>query len=257
MRLNPAAGAETTDTVVFPSRSSDGPSSRFFFDPITPALRGGRVQSDQWDVTNRGADSVAFGLDTVASGRSSAAMGTASTASHDGSFVWSDQTMTAASTQADEVTFGALGGFRVLGNGAGTPAYVPGDIYLDAQNVTCTGKLTVTGLIDPTGLVLTKQTSVPGGQPAPGSSTIWVRNDDTPMFSNSSGYTTIVVTTTDPAGIANVSDGGTGLTTYNTGDTLYASAPDTLAALPIGTLGQVLTVSGGLPVWAASVCSQW
>jgi hypothetical protein len=34
-----------------------------------------------------------------------------------------------------------------------------------------------------------------------------------------------------------------------TGDLLYASAANTLAALAPGTTGQVLTVSSGLPAW--------
>ena len=45
--------------------------------------------------------------------------------------------------------------------------------------------------------------------------------------------------------------GGTGLTTYTTGDILYASASNTLAKLTIGTNGKVLQVNGsGVPVWA-------
>src|SRR5437899_2846916 len=48
----------------------------------------------------------------------------------------------------------------------------------------------------------------------------------------------------------------TGITGYTTGDTLYASATDTLAKLAIGSTGQVLTVSGGLPVWAAATAGQ-
>lgn len=44
--------------------------------------------------------------------------------------------------------------------------------------------------------------------------------------------------------------GGTGLTTYTTGDTLYSSATNTLAKLAIGSEGQVQTVANGLPVWA-------
>jgi len=45
--------------------------------------------------------------------------------------------------------------------------------------------------------------------------------------------------------------GGTGLTSYATGDILYASAANTLSKLTIGTSGQVLQVSaGGVPVWA-------
>jgi len=45
--------------------------------------------------------------------------------------------------------------------------------------------------------------------------------------------------------------GGTGQTTYATGDTLYASASDVLSKLTIGSPGNVLTVSGGVPVWSA------
>jgi hypothetical protein len=46
--------------------------------------------------------------------------------------------------------------------------------------------------------------------------------------------------------------GGTNLTSYTTGDTLYASASNVLSKLAIGTAGQVLTVAGGVPSWAAA-----
>jgi hypothetical protein len=46
--------------------------------------------------------------------------------------------------------------------------------------------------------------------------------------------------------------GGTGQTTYTTGDLLYASATNILSKLPIGSTGQGLTVVGGIPVWATS-----
>ncbi|TAK59218.1 hypothetical protein EPO14_00140 [Patescibacteria group bacterium] len=46
--------------------------------------------------------------------------------------------------------------------------------------------------------------------------------------------------------------GGTGLTAYTLGDTLYASAANTLARLGIGSGGQVLAVSNGIPSWVAS-----
>jgi hypothetical protein len=45
--------------------------------------------------------------------------------------------------------------------------------------------------------------------------------------------------------------GGTGFTTYATGDILYASATNTLSKLTVGSTGQVLTVSGGVPTWSA------
>ena len=44
--------------------------------------------------------------------------------------------------------------------------------------------------------------------------------------------------------------GGTGQTSYITGDTLYASASNTLSKLGIGSSGQVLTVVSGVPAWA-------
>lgn len=43
--------------------------------------------------------------------------------------------------------------------------------------------------------------------------------------------------------------GGTGQTTYTTGDILYASANDILSRLSIGSANQVLTISGGVPTW--------
>ena len=43
--------------------------------------------------------------------------------------------------------------------------------------------------------------------------------------------------------------GGTGIASYTTGDTLYASATNTLSTLPIGTAGQVLAVVAGAPAW--------
>lgn len=46
-------------------------------------------------------------------------------------------------------------------------------------------------------------------------------------------------------------NGGTAQSTYATGDLLYASAANTLAKRAIGTTGQVLTVSGGVPTWAS------
>lgn len=45
--------------------------------------------------------------------------------------------------------------------------------------------------------------------------------------------------------------GGTGLNSYATGDFVYASATNALSKRAIGSSGDVLTVSGGVPVWAA------
>ena len=46
--------------------------------------------------------------------------------------------------------------------------------------------------------------------------------------------------------------GGTGLTSYATGDLIYASATNVLSKLAAGTNTYVLTMVGGVPAWAAS-----
>lgn len=56
--------------------------------------------------------------------------------------------------------------------------------------------------------------------------------------------------TTHVSGILPEGNGGTNQSAYSTGDMLYASGANTLAKRAIGTTGQVLTVSGGVPTWA-------
>ena len=46
-------------------------------------------------------------------------------------------------------------------------------------------------------------------------------------------------------------NGGTGQTAYTVGDILYASSTTALSKLGIGSTGQVLKVTGGVPAWAA------
>jgi hypothetical protein len=48
-----------------------------------------------------------------------------------------------------------------------------------------------------------------------------------------------------------VANGGTGITSYSTGDIVYASATNTLSKLTAGTNGYVLTLAAGVPSWAA------
>jgi hypothetical protein len=49
-----------------------------------------------------------------------------------------------------------------------------------------------------------------------------------------------------------IGKGGTNITTYTTGDILYASNTNVLSKLGIGSTSQVLTVVGGVPAWAAA-----
>jgi hypothetical protein len=54
------------------------------------------------------------------------------------------------------------------------------------------------------------------------------------------------------AGTLGATNGGTAQSTYTTGDLLYASASNTLSKLAIGSSGQVLTVSAGVPAWSSA-----
>ena len=53
-------------------------------------------------------------------------------------------------------------------------------------------------------------------------------------------------------GVLDETNGGTGQSTYATGDILYASASNTLSKLAAGTNGHVLTLAAGVPVWQAA-----
>ena len=54
------------------------------------------------------------------------------------------------------------------------------------------------------------------------------------------------------AGTLGATSGGTGLSSYTTGDIVYASATNTLSKLAASTNGYVLTLASGVPTWAAS-----
>ncbi|MFZ2886325.1 MAG: hypothetical protein WA021_00720, partial [Minisyncoccia bacterium] len=62
--------------------------------------------------------------------------------------------------------------------------------------------------------------------------------------------TGVSVSATSLTGIVPVANGGTGTSTYEVGDLLYADAGDSLARLPIGANNRVLKVVGGVPTWS-------
>lgn len=71
----------------------------------------------------------------------------------------------------------------------------------------------------------------------------------------SGSYTGITGVGTLTAGTWNantigVAYGGTNITSYTNGDMIYASGATTLTKLGIGSNGDILTVSGGIPTWA-------
>ena len=72
-----------------------------------------------------------------------------------------------------------------------------------------------------------------------------IGNISTDLASNSSRITNLQNSTiiSNSSGITNG---------FETGDLIYASSQNTLSNLSIGSANQVLTVSGGIPVWAAA-----
>jgi hypothetical protein len=83
----------------------------------------------------------------------------------------------------------------------------------------------------------------------------WVVNEVGDITAVTSGTGISITDGTGPVPIVALtipvteSSGGTNQTSYATGDLLYASASNTLSKRTIGTSGQILTVTGGVPAW--------
>ncbi len=123
-----------------------------------------------------------------------------------------------------------------------------GAITGNSQNITGLGNLSAGGTItfggfSSNGGILFTNGSGQVGQVTAGSATQVLHGGTSPSFG-------AVALGTDVSGTLPVTSGGTGITTVATGDLLYASGADTLARRAIGNAGQILTVSGGVPVWA-------
>ena len=122
-----------------------------------------------------------------------------------------DQSITAQKINADYVKSITVNGEKLSGNG---------------QNVSIETGAGITAALDPT------------------TNTILLSSASANGRTNSKGSQA-------QANVTNPNEGGTGITSYTTGDILYASGSTTLSKRAIGTTGQVLTVSGGVPVWAS------
>lgn len=136
---------------------------------------------------------------------------------------------TATTTPAITLSLGAITPSSVASTGAVTGTNLSGTNTGD-QTITLTGDVTGTG----TGSFATTLASV-GTAGTYGSVT-----------TDAKGRVTAGTVATP------VANGGTSQTAFTTGDTLYASATNTLSKLAVGTTGQVLTVAGGVPTWAAA-----
>lgn len=160
---------------------------------------------------------------------------------------------------AGQITAGS--GLTKTGNtlnvGAGTGITVNADdVALTGQalafhNLATNGLVTRTGAGTVTGRTLTGTTdrvTVTNGDGVSGNPTV----DIASSYAGQNTITTLgTVTTGTWNGTAIASGyGGTGFTTYSTGDIIFASATNTLSKRSIGTDGQVLQVnSSGVPVW--------
>lgn len=69
---------------------------------------------------------------------------------------------------------------------------------------------------------------------------------------NVTGVTAVNIPSLTLTTVLDETYGGTGVITYTAGDILYASGADTLAALGVGSNGDVLTLAAGVPSWAAT-----
>ncbi len=77
--------------------------------------------------------------------------------------------------------------------------------------------------------------------------TLGAVGSDSPTFTG-----TVTIPTLDLTNALAATEGGTEQSTYDTGDMIYATGANTLGKRTIGSTGNVLTVVGGVPAWAAS-----
>ena len=241
--------------------------ARIIFDKSAGAFYTGVANGTQWDtrgdqsfigggVNNAatGPQAVALGGNAnTASGTESFAVGGGSSATNDNTFVWSDGTTGISSTNINEVSFGATGGFRVLGNGDGTPAYSAGQIYFDAVETVVTGKLTVDGLIDPTGLQCVEQSTNPGSVVA-GNGTFWVKDDvpNVPAFTDDGG-TDHTMAYLDSVTLSNL--GGTSLVGTGTGPSLTIHGLSSGTGITVADVGNTLEITNSSPASSVTLTS--
>jgi len=167
---------------------------------------------------------------------------------------WSLTTLVATSTAAQfstltTATTASIGTALTLGTplttangGTGLASFTAGDLVYFASGTAFT-KLP----IGSNGAVLTSSGTAPQWTSSAsfGVSTFQTSLSGLTPSSATGGVVTL-------AGTLGATSGGTGFSTYATGDLVYASASNTLSKLTAGTNGYVLTLASGVPTWAAS-----
>jgi hypothetical protein len=161
------------------------------------------------------------------------------------------------------VNFGSGAGINQNGAG-GTLEYVAGDFYMPALTQTA-GTLNAYGTRVTTPATITtggtaygnyvSATGVGAGTLSGlGISSITGGAGTEYALNIGSGWDAVLrvgsTTVINGSGVTVEAGGGTGQSTYSTGDILYASGANTLAKRTIGNSNEVLTVVGGVPTWA-------
>ena len=147
--------------------------------------------------------------------------------------------VTSSLTSVGTIATGTWNGSVVAGQYGGTGVANTG------KTITIGGDFTTSGAFTTT-LTATGNTSVT----LPTSGTLV--NTAVTTLSSLSSIGTVTAGTWNATAIGPVY-GGTGLTSYTTGDILYASGANTLAQLPVGTNGAPLTLAAGIPSWGGTI----
>ena len=150
--------------------------------------------------------------------------------------IWAGKTAAQGNTFLSPYT-GTWNGSVVGGTYGGT------GVNNGANTLTLGGNLTTSGAYTCT-LTLTGTTSVT----LPTSGTLV--NTGVATLASLSSIGTITTGVWNGTKIAEVY-GGTNQSAYTTGDILFASASNTLSKLGIGSSGNVLSISGGIPAWVS------
>ena len=136
----------------------------------------------------------------------------------------------------------AAGTLVAANGGTSFSTYATGDlIYASAAN-------TLSKLAAGTDTyLLTMAAGVPTWAAAPATGVTSWSGGTTGLTPNSASTGAVTL-----AGTLIAANGGTGFASYAVGDIVYADTTSTLAKLPIGSNGHVLTLAAGVPAWAAS-----
>ena len=143
--------------------------------------------------------------------------------------------------------------YVITGNGTGITPVTSGGTGLNS--IPADGQLLIG---NGTGYTLRTLGAGTGITVTNGSGTITVANSGVLSWSGGTSGLTPATPTTGAvtlAGTLVAVNGGTGFASYAVGDLLYANTTTTLAKLPAGTTGQVLTIAAGVPSWATSTIS--